>query len=219
MIHTPRTPSLRIVWRHLVASAGALVLATHPAEAADDKKYEQTRIATYDIPAATIAKFQKFKASAPMKGESAIVSTLLADTEAWSGPEFSASATANPHTIVVTVKGSAKVDGDATTLWNAGWVLDDGVRRLSVLPGIAKVGAKAGERLEMTGTSPTSFKESRKVGVALELVNAKNLNFDSVHVEVWSGVPEPSKLEISYAFRYAIVGLVLGLLFWWWRRN
>jgi hypothetical protein len=98
-------------------------------------------------------------------------------------------------------------------------VLDDGVRRLSVLPGIAKVGAKAGERLEMTGTSPTSFKESRKVGVALELVNAKNLNFDSVHVEVWSGVPEPSKLEISYAFRYAIVGLVLGLLFWWWRRN
>jgi hypothetical protein len=211
--------SRHTVGRYLFAGALALFVVNYAAAAADDKKFGQTRIATYDIPAATIAKFQKFKASAPVKGESPLVATLLADTEAWSGPEFNASATANPYTIVVTVKGTATSDGDATTLWNAGWRLEDETRRLNVLPGIAKVGAKAGERLEMTGTSPTSFKENRKVGVALELVNAKNLNFDGVHVEVWSGVPEPSKLEISYAFRYAIVGLVLGLLFWWWRRN
>ena len=219
MKFTTLKASPRSVWRYLFGCALACFVVNHPAAAADDKKFGQSRVATYDIPAATIAKFQKFKASAPVKGESPLVATLLADTEAWSGPELSTSATANPYTIVVTVKGTAKADGDATTLWNAGWVLDDGVRRLNVLPGIAKVGAKAGERLEMTGTSPTSFKESRKVGVALELVNAKNLSFDGVHVEVWSGVPEPSKLEISYAFRYAIVGLVLGLLFWWWRRN
>ncbi|TAG45392.1 MAG: hypothetical protein EAZ30_15930 [Betaproteobacteria bacterium] len=212
---------MRAMWKRMgVATVGMLTLLLATASsAADDKKFGQTRIALYDIPATTIAKFQAFKPSAPMKGESVIVSTLLADSESWAGPEFVASATANPHTIVVTVRGTATADGDASTLWNVGWVLEDGVRRLNVLPGIAKVGAKAGERVEVTGASPTSFKESRKVGVALELVDAKNIRFEGVRVEVWSGVPEPSKLELSYAFRYAIIGLVLGLVFWWWRRN
>jgi len=126
----------------------------------------------------------------------------------------------NPYTIVVTLTGTAKADGDALTMWQAGWRLDGSERRFTALSGLSKLGAKAGERFTATAAAtPSRFKDDRNVAVALGLVSARNVDINSVDVELWSGISNPSWLETLGAFSYLLVALILAGLYWFWRRR
>jgi hypothetical protein len=187
---------------------------------ASERAYGRTIVAEYDLPPEQIAKFAAFEPGAPPKGESAIVGTLLAKTEDWVGPQIDGVTSGNPYTVVVTITATAKADGPAATLWNAGWNIysENGDQmRMQVLPGLAKTEAKAGETFSVTApAAPSSFKEDRKVGAALSLVNVRNLELKSVHVQVWSGMAPISFLEVLGPARWVLVGVVMLVLWWFW---
>jgi hypothetical protein len=183
-------------------------------------KYGKVLVAEYRIPSDTVSKYAMHKPSKPRPGENKIESVLLADAEEWSGPFIDVKSASNPYTMVVTLTGTAQADGDALTMWQAGWRLDDREKRLTALSGLSKLGAKAGERFSVTAAAtPTSFKEDRNVAVALGLVSARNVDINTVDVELWSGISNPSWLETLGAFSYLLVALILAGLFWFWRRR
>lgn len=143
--------------------------------------------------------------------------TLDLKTEDWLGNAIYATKDAGPYTIVVTLIGRATVTGDVSTLWNSGWSLGDGAARTASFPGLSKLNVKAGQRVEMTkATQPMRFKESQTIRPLLELVRAKNFAFESMTVQVWSGVGENSWKDILLSFRWLIGGLVFLFLRWWW---
>jgi hypothetical protein len=205
----------------LVCLVGIGLLAAADGGAQQKKgKYGKVLVAEYRIPYEKVQKYATFKPSAPQKGENKIESVLLADTEEWSGPFVDVKYASNPYTIVVTLTGTAKADGDALTMWQAGWRLDASERRFTALSGLSKLGAKAGERFTVTAASaPSRFKDDRQVAVALGLVNARNVEINTVDVELWSGISNPSWLETLGAFSYLLVALVLAALYWFWRRR
>ena len=183
-------------------------------------KYGKVLVAEFRIPSDTVAKYATHKPSKPRPGENKIDSVILADTEEWSGPFIDVKNAANPYTMVVTLTGTAKADGDALTMWHAGWRLDDREKHLTAFSGLSKLGAKAGERFTVTAAAkPTSFKEDRNVAVSLDLVSARNVDINTVDVELWSGVSNPSWLETLGAFSYLLVALILTGLVWFWRRR
>ncbi len=204
-----------------LSSAALLLLCfSTTARCETERAYGKKMIAEYELPPEQIAKFAAFEPSAPVKGESAITGTLLAKTEDWVGPQIDGVTSGNPYTVVVTITGAAKADGPATTLWNAGWNIysENGDQmRMTVLPGLAKTEAKAGETFSVTApAAPSSFKEDRKVGAALSLVNVRNMELKSVRVQVWSGMAPTSFLEVLGPARWLLVGVVMLVLWWFW---
>jgi len=194
--------------------AGTLWSAT----SAHDKRFGKTLLVEHRLPESKIRKLNAFKASTPIQGESKIVNAMLADTEDWVGPELNGHASANPYTITVLLTGVAKADGDAATLWHAGWRIDTKEHgehlRMHPLPGLAKTGAKAGETVLLAAAAPTSFKEDRKVAPAVGMVNVRNLEIKEVRVQVWSGAADSTLWETILSFRWALIGLVLIVLWW-----
>ena len=211
--------------RNAIAALGLLLgfslctgLTAHAA-GDKDKKYGKRIVAEYDLPADVIQKIASFKPSAPQKGESMVVNMAGADAVPWNGPSFKANSSTNPYVIVIRVKGKALEAGDASTMWQAGWRLDDSTTRMSVVPGLSKSGARAGEALTLTAAAaPVSFKEDREVGAYVGLVNARNLAIESVHVQVWSGLASASIWETILSVQGLLVGLVFLGLAWWFKR-
>lgn len=207
----------------LVVLLGAFV-PVRDAAAASAQKFGKTLLREHQIPADKIVKFNRFKASAPVKGESTIVNAMLADTEDWAGPNLDVRTAESPYTIVVLVTGTARAAGDATSLWQAGWRYEakqgGDEARMVPLPGLAKTGAKAGETLELVAAAtPTTFREDRKVSPVIGLVNARNLEITSVRVQIWSGTASTSFVDVLLSFRWALVGVVLIVLWWFWFRR
>ncbi|MFZ6820606.1 hypothetical protein [Undibacterium sp. Ji22W] len=164
-----------------------------------------------------LAKLAAFKPPAENLRALSPNQALTATTENWVGERLNASKDNGPYTMVVTITGKAKADGDAITLWNSGWFFGDQGARTTSFPGLTKLNVKAGERVEMTkAAQPTRFKESRAIQPMLELVKAENLEFESIKVQIWSGVGENSWRDILMAFRWLIGGIVFVALRWWW---
>ena len=218
-MHTPRILAAALLGAALILAAVMPAGSAEPPVAKNGQKFGKTLVAEYEIPSETLVKFAAFKASKAQPGESALVNSLIADTESWRGTSFKVSSTANPYTVVVTVDGQAAADGDVATLWQAGWTLDDGVTRLGVIPNLSKPSAKAGEKVSLVGSAaPISFKDDREIAVSLGLVSARNLGFDSVRVQVWSGIANPSFLQTLMSLRWLMLGLAAVVLTWWLRR-
>lgn len=193
--------------------------ACGPAWGAQTQRYGKALLVEHRLPDSVVKDFNKFKPSAPVAGESAIVATMLADTKDWAGPALDGRTSGNPYTIVVLVQGTAKSDGDVATMWHAGWRIQDKQdgeqNRMTPLAGIAKPGAKAGERIEIMGAAtPTTFKEDRTAAPMIGLVNARNLEIREVRVQVWSGMAQSTWVETLLSFRWALIGAVLVALWW-----
>lgn len=187
---------------------------------AQEKKYGKHLVAEYRIPVEVVEKYAEFKPSGPKPGENKIEAVLFAKTEEWSGDFFDAKAAGNPYNIVVTLTGTAKADGDALTMWHAGWKLNPQESVHNALSGLSKLQAKAGERFTVTAVArPTSFKEDRNVAPLLGFVRSSNVEIRSVDVAVWSGMPKASWLETLFAFKYLMVGLAAFGAVWWLRRR
>jgi hypothetical protein len=179
-------------------------------------KYGKTLVAHFRVPPETVAKYASFTASPPKPGDSPIVGALTADSVDWVSQTFDVKTSGNPHTLVVTVTGSAKADGGAGSVWTAGWKLDSGTSVKTILPGIAKPEAKAGEWFMVTEASPTTFKEDRSLAVELGFVRARNMEIASVQIDVWSGAANIGFMDVigTWPARLVIFGLVLMAL---WR--
>lgn len=194
--------------------------ATDGPPARDSKEYGQTLVTEYDVSAEIIEKFNSFQPSSPNKGESALMNTLLANTQDWFGPFFHVNASQNPYRVVVTLSGYAKADGDAVTMWQGGWRLDDGMTRRTVIAGLTKSDVRAGEKLVLTAaSSPNSFAKDMEVSPSLGLIKAQNMDIKSVHVQVWSGVASVSPVQAILSMPWFIVAVVFGFLTWRWRRR
>lgn len=193
------------------------------ATSAHNQRFGKTLLLEHRLPEDKIRKLNAFKPSPPRAGESALVNAMMADTEDWTGPEIDGRTAGNPYTIAVLVSATARADGDATTLWQAGWKIESklGGEELRMVPlaGLAKTGAKAGETIELAAATPTSFREDRKAAPSVGLVNARNLTITAVRVQVWSGTRDTSFTETILSFRWALVGLVLVVLWWFWFRR
>jgi hypothetical protein len=183
-------------------------------------KHGKTLVGEFKVPPAILVKFDEFKPSERKPGESALEANLLASTEVWNGPMIEADSTANPYKIVMTVSATAKADGDAVSMWQAGWNVGEGEARMSLMSGLTRSNLKAGQTFTATGVSgPVSFKKDREVGVRLELVRAENMEINSVDVAVWSGIGGSTFLERFGAFTYVLIALVMFVLWWFWFRK
>jgi hypothetical protein len=192
--------------------------------AAQTERYGQTLLLEHRLPESVVGTFNRFTPSKPVTGESKIVATMLADTSDWVGPVFEGRTSGNPYTLVIVVKGVAKADGDATTLWHSGWRLEDPqdgmIDRMTPHGGVARTGVRAGEAVEIHGPAiPITFKEDRKAAPKIGLVNVRNLDLQEVRVQVWSGIPSAGFTETLLSFRWALVGVVLVVLWWFWFRR
>lgn len=172
------------------------------------------------LPPALMAKIAAFKPSKADPGESAIMNTMSADTVDWVGDTMPASPRGSPYTMVVTLVGTARADGDVATLWQSGWRLDDGSARMAAFAGLSRNGVKAGERVTLTRAAlPITVKADREVAPALSLVRAANVDLQEVRVQVWSGLGSPTWQETLLSYRYALVGVVMLVLAMWWLRR
>lgn len=204
----------------LLGLIAATLLAAGAPVKGQDKKYGKVLVGEYRVPVEIIEKYAAFKPSAPGPGENKIEAVLFAKTEEWSGEFFDAKAAGNPYNIVVTLTGTAKADGDALTMWHAGWKLSSQESVHNALSGLSKLQAKAGERFTVTAVArPTSFKEDRNVAPLLGFVRSSNVEISSVDVAVWSGIPKASWIETLFAFKYLMVGIAAFLAVWWLRRR
>lgn len=169
------------------------------------------------VSAEDLARLAAFKPPSENLQALSPTQALTATTENWLGDRLNASKDNGPYTMVVTIKGKAITNGDAVSLWNSGWFFGDQGARTTSFPGLTKLKVKAGEQFEISkATQPIRFKESRAVQPVLELVKTENLEFESIKVQIWSGVGENSWRDILMAFRWLIGGLVFVALRWWW---
>ena len=196
------------------ACALALAVATAAVLAQDGPSvYGKRLLQASEVPAEALARFAQHDAKMRAKGLKP--GLMTGGSEDWSAAELPAPPAGNPYRVVVHVSGTALADGDARSLWMAGWRDGSGMRAFPVT-GTTKAGAKAGERIELVGAaSPVSFKEEGARLPALAFLGTDNLRIDQVRLEVWGGVGKSSFVESIGAWSPLLVGVVfLGLFFW-----
>lgn len=211
--------SLRIICVFLSLCALQAFAQTDPAKT-QPSPYGKTLVASYAAPSDVIRKFNDFRPSASDPGESKVVNALLADTVGWIGKPLTADTSANPYTIVLTLTGTARADGDMASMWQAGWMLEDGMQKLQLLPGVAQSGVKAGQRITLTKAAPASrFDEAKTVSPVLAMVSAQNITIESAEMQLWSGLGESGWLENFFSLGGLLTGLVFLAVVWWMRRR
>jgi len=191
----------------------AFVDAAVPAAAS--KAYGQRLVAELDLDAAQLAKFRQHVASTRDTRDSPLEAMLAADTEGWRGDSLVGEAGRNPYTIVVTMSGTVDADGEAMGSWMAGWQNEEGMSHMFPLPGLGKLRADANERFVTTvASAPVRLTEGKAYRPELELRDLGGVALESMHVQIWSGVPDASPLEEAFAYRYAWIA-VLAVGIWW----
>jgi hypothetical protein len=186
-------------------------------------KHGQRLLAEYSVSPETVALYAKHKPSAPNPREATLVNVALADTVPSRGRAMTVSPSQNPYTVVLRVSGAVLADGDAVSLWRAGFEFanaDGGTQeQASAVGGLTRLGAKAGQRLVLEATAtPVTFKSEREVTPSADLVSVRNFAIDDVKVQVWQGLPSPRWREVVLSYQAVGVGLAMLGLLWWWRR-
>ena len=207
---------MRAGWVRAWAVGLALVCVGFALAADGPTIYGKRLVQASDVPAEVLARFAEHDAKLKAKGEKPGYMSFGVD---WMGPEMPAPTEGNPYRLVVRVAGTALADGDAGSLWTAGWS-ENGQTRVFPVSGTVQSGVKAGERIELVGASgPVSFKEDHSRVPALSFQGTQNLRIDQVKFEVWGGVGKTTLVERLWAFSPLLVGVVFLGLFLWWRRG
>ncbi len=204
--------------RYLLATFFFLSSAQAADQTSEASEYGDTLVKEFQLSAEQINKFSNFIPSKPDPHDIAVVNVLNADTEDWMGPAFLPETTKNPYTLVLTLEGTARTDGNIHTMWQSGWKKGDDGTKLFPFPGPWKQGVKAGEHVRITkAANSVSFKENKEVAPVLALVRADNFEFESAKVQIWSGFPKTSSVDLFFSFPGMFVGLAFFALVWWFR--
>jgi hypothetical protein len=135
----------------------------------------------------------------------------------WTGAKQRMDSTKNPYTIVVTVEGTAKADGDVSMLWTSGWQTASG-NKLQPAMGRPVVGVKAGEHVVVRRAGPPGqFIDDKDAAPAVALVRVDNLQVEQVSVEVWSGFPKMNWMDWLRT-PFLLVGVVIVVAWLFLRR-
>ena len=206
---------LKILLSALLCVAFSFGTPPTQAQSAEPGVYGKTLVSTATFSPELVAKFAAFGVQTAGKNTGGVIG----DTVEWTGAEIKALNANSPYNIVVTVKGRAVADGDVSTFWVAGWLLEDNKARLAPLLGLSKQGLKAGETFTVSAASPTSFKEDRKVSPSVGMSRASNVEIESINVQVWQGFGKGTTRSYLMPFIGTLLGLVmLGVWFWARRR-
>lgn len=182
-------------------------------------KYGQRVITQFDLPTSVIDKFNHFKATPPQKGASVIENVLTSDTEDWTSSPVSVDPNQGPYTVVVTLFAVAKTNAPATSMWQAGFGGDEGPNIRSLIAGLSKSNAKAGEQMILTAaSSPVRFKTAHSAAATVALTRATNMEIKAVHVAVVGGIGSASWIDWLLNMRMALVGVIMFVLWWFWFR-
>ena len=202
-------------WVVAVVALGIAVLVWRSADSArDSKEYGQNMVAEFDVSADVIKRFNDHTPSQPSKDKSFLENMVNAKTIEWSSQPIKIDSSKNPYTVVVTLAGRASSDGELSTTWLAGWG-SEGVYTLKPLAGSSKTNVKAGDYVILTTkTGGFTFKHDQVTSAGLSFVKAINCDIKSVHVQVWSGVPETSTMEYFFAFVSLFVAVITLFLRW-----
>jgi hypothetical protein len=217
----------RFRWGLLLAALGVITVAAIPTAGREPRAYGERRLAQYHLPPEAVARYAAMAAGAALETV-ADENSLFADRLPWIGPEQRAGTGHNPYTLVLTVRGMAKADGDVHAQWQAGWQLREAPSAsrelLMAVPRIARTGVAAGQPVTLTASSTrVSFRGERSVAPMLGLVQMRNLAVEDVQLEVWSGtaptpwgeLPQPRSLLLSLG----LAALLAGLYFRWSSRG
>jgi hypothetical protein len=184
------------------------------------KQFGQTKLAEFTIDEETINKMQKLKPSKPEPGQLAIVNALLADSVDWYGETLELSNQKNPYTIVLTMTGETIADGDVVSMWTAGWRDSEGLTKANPVPGLSKLGLKAGEPFSITAAATSnSVTTNSNLTPMVGMSKLENINLTKVTVQVWSGIPEASGVQIFSAMNILLLGIAMGLVMLYFRRR
>lgn len=190
-------PLVLAPWLALVAFEASAELSTQPGE------YGKQLLMDVVLPPSQLDKFAAFLAASKSDPNAA-------DSVDWVGAPMVANSTTNPYTMVISVEGTARADGDITTVWQSGWKLDDGVGKYGFGPTLSKAGVKAGEHVTMTRASnPSRFDRDKNVAPALNLVRAGNITIDHVQVQLWSGFGRPTPMQWLMSYWWLVFGVVM----------
>ena len=186
----------------------------------NNRTYGKEQVLAFDIDAATLAKFRAHKGDVIDPKRSPAENMASASTTDWTGQMQKLVSSKKPYVMVVTLSGTAMADGDAVSAWHAGWKNEEGVTRSNPVAGLNKLKAKAGERFMVTVSSaPVSFKEDRSMQPVLGLARARNMQIESVNIQVWSGLPGHSWQQILFSLPVLMLGLTMFVLWWFLRRR
>jgi len=201
-----------------IVATAALASCGKPAE---PERFGRDLVMRASLPAEAIERFNAFVPETPRPGRNP-VEALIANTESWHAPtRLRLSSNANPYVVAIRVTGRVTGDDGAVTLWLAGFdrfdAFDVPTTRTSPIAGLnaPKGGAKGDGRLERSGaTAPVSFREDGDARPVVEIQRRSGLTLESVDVEVWSGVPNPTWREMLFGWQGALVGVAM-FVFWW----
>ena len=187
----------------------------------DSHEYGKTLLTEFDVPDSVIAKYNNRQPPKAVNVGGPMINMLLSDSVDWTSDPISISNQINPYRIVVTVTGSAISDGDAVSMWTAGWFkASDGTTNSKPLTGLSKHGVKAGQTFMVTAAAlPTTFKQDQELGASLGMVKTTNMTINAVHVQIWSGVASASFTQIFFSLQGLVVALILLGLGWFFKRR
>jgi hypothetical protein len=212
----------------------ALVAVTAIAGCGDKtptSRFGKTLVASYMVPAEKLAEFAEFRPAPKNPKLTALENVAFADSVKWSAPAISVTSRDSPYRLAIRVDAAAPGAGPAMSTWLAGWTKldqdgDAGMNRSTVVAGLGDadipVDKLTGPRaLSRTAASaPVSFKVDGRVIPAIELQALRNMTLNRVDVEVWSGIPSASWMELLFGWQTALIGLVmLALWFAWFRKR
>jgi len=179
----------------LAALCSLAVADSHVAEPIKPGEYGKELVAVASIPAAAFLR------------------------DAWVGPSRTMDSRKNPYTIVVTVEGKAKADGDVSMLWNTGWQVE-GVNKQRPAMGRPVSGVHAGEHVVVRRAgSPNQFEVDKTVSPVVELMRVDNLEVERVDVEIWSGFAKVGWLDWLRSAPIWGFGVVMLVIAWFFTRR
>ncbi len=196
-----------------------LLVASSAAPGEKSSTYGKRLVAEYDFSADQIAAIRALQDSQKGRQSGGYIVKLPEKLGKSYSPTMAVKADAGPYTMVVTVGGKANMSGDATTVWEAGWTVE-GVTHLLLMPAPTRPNAVADQEVSTTEASaPMSFKTNRDAELSLILLETRNIDLKSVHVQVWSGFGKTSWRDWFAHFGWAITGIVFLSVTIWMRRR
>lgn len=192
----------------------------------DPEKFGREIVLSKSFSLEDVARFNEFVPEKLKPGSNAL-DVLASETVGWmSSSTVRVNREGSPYAVVIRVVGRVTGDEGAVTLWLAGFELKEKAGRppsfIKPIAGLnaPKGGVKGDGRFERAGTSgPVTFLDAEDVRPAVALQRRAGLTIESVDVEVWSGSRSTTWIEQLGAWRWALVGVFMLVLWWFWFRK
>jgi hypothetical protein len=183
--------------------------------------YGRELVSQYELSAEHVARY---RAHAESGARSRADPTPAVDPLQWVGPLQSVGVGRNPYTLVLSVGGVAPAAGEVRTHWQAGWEVQESPTAtrtlLRPLAALSSGSVSAGTPLTLTVVGgAVSFRGERSVAPMLNLVQAKNVEIQTVRLAVWSGTAPWTWPQLSAPNLALLLLGALCAVAWWALRD